>query len=142
MSKYEGGQVILQWDRLGGTAWVTIGQVIDLGGPTLARNAIDSTTRDVPNYWRTFLRGYKDAGELTFNVAYDPSLATHGSATGLIGDFNQDSGTIFAAFRMEFPDATESTFDGFLTGFEETGDLDALLTADVTVKISGQPVLP
>jgi hypothetical protein len=142
MAKYEGGQVTLEWDSAGGTAWTTVGQVGDISGPSVERTAIDATTRDTtPAYWREFIRGYKDGGELTFTIMYDPSLATHGTASGILGDFDEN-GTTIPAWRLGFPDATYCTFDGFLTGSEIGSAIDEALTSDVTVKITGAVTFP
>lgn len=140
MAKYAGHDVTFAWDPAGGTAYATIAQIVDLSGPGLARNAIDTTTRDnATAFWRTFVKGFKDAGEMTFNVLFDPSLASHSSAAGLLSDYNDDSTE--ASFRVTFPDAAVWTFGGFLTDFSITAPLDDNLGGDITVKISGQPTL-
>ena len=139
MTKYEGGGVTLAWDNSGGTSFTDIGQVVDYGGPTLGRNSIDSTTRDDTNKWRTFIKGWKDAGELTFGVALDPALASHSTAAGFLGDFLDDS--TIPNWQITFPDSTTWECLGFLTGSEPTGPLDDLLTADVSIKLSGEPTL-
>ena len=138
MAKYAGHDVDLSWASDGGTVYTTIAQVIDLSGAGYSRNAIDSTTRDNTANWRTFLKGFKDAGEVSLGLAFDPSLASHGTGTaGLLSDFDDDS--TIPNFRITFPDATTWTFAGFLTSFEPSEPLDDLLTADVTVKLSGDP---
>lgn len=138
MTKYAGDQTVLAVDWSGGTVPVTIAQVADIGGPSVARTSIDSTTRD-DGRWRTHLKGMKDGGELTFTLMFDPSETTHGSTSGVLSDINND-GTAFAAFTMTFPDTSAWTFDGFVTGFDMGHPIDDNLTADVSVKIVGAPV--
>lgn len=140
MTKYAGHDADLAWDPAGGTAWVTIAQIVDLSGPSLGRNPIDVSTRDTTGNWREFAKGFKDPGEVTFNVIFDPSLAGHASASGLLSDFNDDSATL-PAWRVTWPDAAVWTFDGFITAQEPGAPLDDALTMDVTVKVSGVPVL-
>lgn len=141
MTKYAGHQATLAMDFAGGTSYTTIGQVVDVTGPSISRTAIDTTTRDnTDNYWRTFIRGMKDAGELTFTVMTDTALATHGTASGLYGDFNQD-GTVFTAVQITLPNAGTWTFDSFATAASESTPLDDAWTTDFTFKISGKPIL-
>lgn len=140
MAEYAGHDTDLHWDPAGGTAFVLIGQIRDLGGPGLQRNPIDSTHRDVTAYWRKFLKGFKDAGELTFDVALDGDLASHGTAalSGMLYDFNND-GVTLPKFRVTFPSGRIWTCSGMITGYEPSSPLDDLETADITVKLSGQP---
>ena len=140
MTKYEGGQVTISWDKAGGTAWTVLGQVGDLNGPSISRTAIDATTRDsASNFWREFVPGYKDGGELGLNVMLDPAL--HGGANGLLSDFNNNSATI-PSWRILFPDGAEMTFDGFVSGADISSSIDEVLTADFSVKVSGPITLP
>lgn len=137
MAKKAGHEVTLRWDANGGTALVTIGQIIDITGPSIERNPIDVSTRDSTGYWREFIKGFKDLGELTFNVVFDGDLQTHGTATGgLLSDF-VNNGSI-PAWQMLFPMGTIS-FRGFLTGAEIAEPLDDALTADITTKLTGAP---
>jgi hypothetical protein len=140
MAKYEGGQVQMAWDPAGGTAWATLAQLGDLSGPNISRTSIDVTTRDTtPSYWREFIRGYKDGGEVSLQLMFDPALATHGTATGILGDFNQD-GTVIPNWKMTFPDNSTCVFKGFVTGSDITSSIDDPLSANVTVKVTGKPV--
>lgn len=140
MTKHVGMLADLYWDPAGGTAWGSaISQVRDISGPSFSRNAIDVTTRDqTDDYWMEYLKGLKDGGELTFDLAFDP--AVHGTASsGLLSDFEEN--TTIPEWRLVFPDSTEWTFPGFLTAFEPAEPLDDVLGASLTVKISGKPTL-
>ena len=140
MTKYAGHDVDLNVDMDGGTTYTTIAQIGDLSGPSISRNAIDVTTRDTtPAFWREFIKGFKDGGEITFTLMFDPSETTHGTTSGFLKDFEVD-GTVIPAWQMAFPDGTNATFDGLLSSFDVSSPLDDALTADVTVKISGAVV--
>lgn len=139
MAEYPGFNTDLYWDRAGGTVFVKVGQIRDLSGPGLSRNAIDSSHRDTTGNWMTFIRGYKDPGEISFDVILDQDLATQGTAaTGLLGDFSQD-GTVNPNVRLIFPDGWKWTCKGFLTGYEPSSPLDDVYSADITLKLSGTP---
>jgi predicted secreted protein len=136
MAKRVGHDVVLQWDRAGGTVYSTIAQIVDISGPSMSRNAIDATTRDSTEYWREFLKGFKDAGEITFNLMYDPALAGHSGTAGILADFYADS--TIPAWRMQLPGSRNYTFRGFSTAFEVGAPLDDALAVDLTVKVTGK----
>lgn len=143
MAKYAAYAATLKVDIDGsgaGTAAV-IGQVRDISGPGLSRDAIEVTSRDSTSIWREFIKGLKDGGEVGFDIVFDPDLATHASATGILKDLTDDS--TIASWIVTFPDTTPTTwtFDGILTAFEPKMPMDGELSADVTVKVSGEPVM-
>ena len=140
MSKYEGSGVTLSWAYNGGTVYTEIAQVRDISGPSYSRETVDSTTRDDANYWNTFIKGWKDGGELSFDVVFDSALATHGTAaTGLLGDIDND-GTVLPKWRLTFPNNDTCTFDGLVSGYEFNYAMNEPISADLTVKVAGKPL--
>jgi predicted secreted protein len=138
-NKNAGHDVTLGIDMAGGTSYTEIGQIIDLSGPSIERNPIDVTTRDSTSNYREFIKGFKDAGELTFGVVLSLALATHGTAaTGLLSDFSDD--VTIPTCQFAFPNGT-ITIDAFVTGAEMSEPLDDALTMDVTLKASGVPTI-
>lgn len=140
MAEYAGHVTTLEWDPAGGTAFVSVAQIRDLSGPSFSRNPIDASHRNTPSYWRKHIKGFKDGGEISFDLAYDGDLASHGTAaiSGLLYDFNNDAATL-AKWRVTFPSGRICTMDGMVTAFEVNNPLDDLLTADVTIKLSSIP---
>lgn len=139
MTEYVGRATELHWDPMGGTAWKKIAQIRDLSLPSFSREEIDTSHRD-QNFWRTFAKGMKDAGEIGFDIMFDPQLASHGtaSASGLLADFAND-GTALPNWKIVFPDTTEWTCLGFVSGFDGDSPQDDALTADLSIKLSGEP---
>jgi predicted secreted protein len=138
MSKDQGFLVTLQWDPAGGTAFSTIGQVMDINGPEISRDEIEVTTRDSTEYWMEFIKGMKNGGNISFGLVLDLSLASHGTAaTGLLSDL-QNEGTI-PAWRLNFPQSRRASFAGFVTAFPPASPMKDALTADITVKVTGKP---
>lgn len=133
MAEYSGYAATLQVDNSG---YTTIGQIRDITGPAMALDAIDSTHRG--SAWKTALPGQLDGGEVTFDIAYDPDLATHaaGAAPGLVYYMVNRTQK---SFRVNFPDSTPATatFTGFVTKFTPKEPQNDLLTADVTIKVGG-----
>jgi predicted secreted protein len=141
MSKYFGGDVLLKLALDGSTNLTTIAQVRDISGPGISRDAPESTARDSTNKWREFIKGFKDGGEVTFDIVFDPDLGTHDDATGILADLNDDD--TIASWQLTWPDDTPTTwtFNGIVTGFEPTAPYKDTLTASVTIKVSGEPVI-
>ena len=57
--------------------WLSIGRTRDLSGPSLSTNDIDITSNDSPEHFKEFIAGLIDPGELTFDIVFDPAVATH-----------------------------------------------------------------
>lgn len=141
MAKIHAFGTAIQWDPAGGSSYTAIGQVESIGGPSLSRDSIDVTTHDNANTWRSFIKGLKDGGEITFSIIYDPALATHDFSTGLLSDFDEDS--VIPNWRLIFPDTANTTWTlpGFLTAFNVNEAIDDAIKADITIKVSGTPTL-
>lgn len=129
MAGYSGYDSRLVW---GGTA---VGQVRDVRGPGMAQEPINTTTRDDGEI-DTFAGGLRNGGEATFDVVYDPQDATQ---TVLRTAYET------GAFAMIELQTTETgtqrpsglRFFGTVTGFEPRAPMRDVLTADVTVQVSG-----
>lgn len=118
---------------------VQIAEVRDISGPSLQQSTAEVTSHTSPGRYREFLSTVKDGGEVSFEIGYVPTEATHGvAAGGLLNDF--DAGTI-NAYSVTFPDATVWSFSAVVTGFEAGMPVDGDLTASVTFKVTGQPTL-
>lgn len=141
MTKYLGFGVEIAWDAAGGTSYETIAQVVDLVPPAIARDSVEATAHDSPEAWREFIKGLKDGGEVTLTIQWDPALGSHSGANGLYSDLGED--VTIPSWRITFPDAdtTTLTFDGFLTAFPIVTPLGDIMTADITLKVTGKPVL-
>jgi predicted secreted protein len=109
--------------------------VTNVGGPGLARDTYDVTAHDSPDQWREFIGGLKDGGEVSLDINYDP--ADHDS---LVADFDDSAPR---NYELAFPTTPETVWglSLILTGFEPAGPHDDKLTATVTFKVTGPPVL-
>lgn len=101
------------------------GEIVDVNGPSLARESID-TTHQGSTAARTFAPAdFYDAGELTYTLHFNPdTLPIISSAAETI--------------TVTWPAGATWAFSGFLTGISNVATLDDKMTADVTVKASGQ----
>lgn len=122
---------------------IEIAEVKDIDGPGFESDNPEVTHLRSPDYWREFIGGLKDGSELTFKVNFLPSNATHNAATGLLSGF-AGSGTIPTdTWQMVFPDpaATTWTLYGPIKSFKTGAQTDKGLEAEVTVKLTGKPIL-
>jgi hypothetical protein len=122
---------------------VEIAEVNDISGPEFSAETIDVTHLKSPNFWREFIANLKDGGELTFKVNLILSDPTHNAATGVLSAL---AGTVAPprdTWDIVFPDAGATTWTvyGPLTGYKTGVATSDKLEAEVTVKVSGAPVL-
>ena len=122
--------------------YVTVAQVRNMSGPTMAADAIDVSHHGLSRMYRRKVQGFKDGGEVTLDLLFDPVEVTHDLTTdGLLELF--DTG-VTHNFRITWPDvgATEWDFSGILTGYEPDAPFDDALTASVTIMVDDAPTFP
>lgn len=112
-------------------AFVAIANVESIDGPGLEREELDVTAHDSPGQWREFVGGLKDAGEVTFDINYDPR--EHDTLTA---DFDDDDPR---NYELAFPVGDPWELAAILTGFEPGAPHDDKLTASITLKLTGDP---
>ena len=90
--------------------------------------------------WRELIGGLKSGGEITFELNYNPAVATQDSSGGLLDDIDQ---TAARNFKLVFPnaDTTEWSFSGWMTAFDINIPLDDKMTASCTIALTGVPTL-
>jgi predicted secreted protein len=115
--------------------FTAIGSVMSVGGPGLSRDTYDVTAHDSPDQWREFIGGLKDGGVVSIDINYNP--AVHDT---LVDDFDDSAPR---NYEVAFPTTPETVWSisALLTGFEPDAPHDDKLTASLTFKLSGPPVL-
>jgi len=140
VAQYTGYGAVLQVHDGGdpGT-FVNIGQVRELSGPSFSLDTAEATVM-AGSGWKEYLPTLRDGGEVSLTVAFDPTLATHDASTGLLSLLV--SGTK-RRFKLLFPSplTVSWTFEGYVTSFEPSFPIDDVMTADITIKVTGQPTL-
>jgi predicted secreted protein len=117
-------------------SFTTIGEITSITMPSISRDAIDATHSESPNQWREFIAGLKDGGEVSAELNMVPGSA---GTTLLMAQLTRSEPT---ACRIIFPaNDYQWSFDAIMTGFESEAPVDDKMTATVTFKITGQPVL-
>lgn len=130
MAEYFGYDVLL---KIGA---VIIGQVRDIEGPGLKMDTVEVTSRD-SSKWRRRIAGLKDGGTVTFEIIYDPDLATHANSSGGV-PYLLLQGTS-SAFSLVLPDSTPTTigFTAFVTSFKPKAPMEGALMADLELQVTG-----
>lgn len=122
---------------------VEIAEVFDISGPEFTSEVIEVTHLKSPDYWREKIGGLKDGGDLTFSVNFILGNATHNAATGLLSAFAGSTSPPFDEWEVVFPDVSNTTWTvyGPITGFTTGATIDDKLQAEITVSLSGAPIL-
>lgn len=131
MAKYSGYDAKLAWQG------VVVGQVRDVGGPALQQEAIDVTTRDDLDQDQ-YVGGLRDGGDLSFDVIYDPALASQTALRTALENGTRGMGELYTtAIGTAQPGGLR--FFGKVTGFQPNAPMRDALTADVSIKLSHRP---
>lgn len=113
------------------STFTAIAEINSISGPTMSRGTIDTTSLDTTGGYRTFIGGFRDAGEITLEMNF--TLAGY---LLLKSDFES---ALQKAYQIVLPDTNETTFDfnGFVTALPLNISPDDKITASCTIKISG-----
>lgn len=112
--------------------YTTISNITTISGPSFTRETIDTTALDTSGGYRTFVTGFRDAGEITFTMNF-----YYKGFDIMKDDFEADTE---ANYQIVLPDnySTTITFDGLVTAMPLTIPPDDTITCDVTIKVSGE----
>lgn len=115
-----------------------IAEVRTIAGPTFTTDILDVTSHCSQGRVREFKAGLIDPGELTFTLAFQPGEPTHGVKSGL--QKLQLSGSV-NNYELAFPSNIGFVwgFQGIVTGLPLNFPIDEVITADVTLKVTGVP---
>lgn len=134
------GTLVKKGDGGAPESFTTIAELMDISGPGLELSTEDVTSHSSPGAWSEFIGTILTAGEVSFEINYIPTDATHDASTGLIADMIN---RVRRNFVIVFPDTGNTTwsFTALVTKVEPTMAVKGILTGKITLKISGQPVL-
>jgi len=117
----------------GSVSFTEIAELRDITPPGLTRNMIEMTTHNEAD--DAHVVGIRRHGELTFNVNFVPTNATHDHSTGLQKAWFDGTRDIY---RITYPDGSQWLFSGFVANFEPDAPVDDRLSADVTIRPTGK----
>lgn len=128
------GTVLKAFDVFTDYAYETVAYVQDINSASLGLDALDSSQHASTSGFRTQVAGVLDPGEITLELLYDYSAATHNLLIDLIA--NRTS----SIFQVVWPDTTADNFVGYVSKFETGAPFDDLLSATVTLRATGTPI--
>jgi tail tube protein len=115
-----------------------IAEIKSIDGISVSSETIESTALDNANGYRSFVTSLKDGGEVTLSCNFN--FTSHNP---LLLEF--ENGTT-STYTIEFPDrlttsGSKWTFSAVITAFSTSVELEDLVGAEITLKVSGKPTL-
>ena len=137
MAKYTAYESVLRVETTP-SVFVDVAQVRDISGPSMTQDAVEVTARDTSK-WRAFTPGLRDGGEVTFDLIYDPDLASHSATNTTTGLVNFLLTGTTKTFRLVMAQSGGDyfAFSGIVTAFTPESPLEDAMTASCTIKITG-----
>lgn len=115
--------------------FTAVANVTTIKGPEIKRDTVDVTAHNSEDAWMEFVGSLKDAGELSVEINYDPALHDI-----FVNDFDDAAPR---NYKIVFPTTPETTWaiKALMTGFSSEAPYDDKLSAELTLKVSGKPVI-
>lgn len=116
-----------------------IANVSNLSGPSRERESIDVTAHNSADKYREFVKGLKNGGEVTVTINYDPTLTDTAS---IEADFEEEDNRNYRIVLLPGEDDEWTwDFEGLITGLSDEFPIDDRMEREMTIQISGKPVL-
>ena len=114
------------------SGYATISEINSISWGGMSRNTIDTTSLDTTGGYRTFITGFRDAGEITLEMNF-----TEDGYGTMLADFELSAER---DYRITFPSPLGTQFDmaGLVTRMPLSIPTDDKITCTVTIKITGQ----
>lgn len=125
------GTKFRRWNTTSGT-WVNIGQVTNIDGPNKSRDSIETTALDTPGGYKTKIPGFREPGQVVLTMNF-----TRATFDIMNADFESDD---LQNYEIVWPDTdtTSEEFQGFVSAVGRATAVGDVVTANVTIDISGQ----
>ena len=126
------GTRLKRWDS---GVWTEIAEIKNINGPTKSKGTIDVTSLSSTGGYREFIGGFKDGGTISMSMIFRRDtydiMNTDFESSGLKN------------YEIIFPDDEDTTieFEAEVTELGLATTTDDAITSDVTLKVSGQPVV-
>jgi len=133
----QGTLLYLATNAGGTTGKQQVAEVTSISGPTMTSDLIDVTSQESSGGFREKIIGLTDPGELSFDIFFNQTIASHDNVAGLLFIF---SNKVSRYFQLKLPSAMGVwQFQGVVNGFEIDASVDDALKASVTIALSGLP---
>lgn len=131
------GMVVSFGTTTGTTTTATLANVTNVSGLDGETETIDVTSHDSGSAYREKVASFLDAGQITFDVNFDPNVATHRATSG--GILWLKDQRINAPWVVTFPGTPvhKVAFQGFVKSAPFEAPFDDKLGMTVTVEVTG-----
>lgn len=108
-----------------------LAEILDFDGASLSKETNEVTSHNQNDKWRRFISSLRDGGEISFDVNFAPER----------DKFKIDKSKI-DLFRIIFPDDdnTQWRLEGTMTGLNPSNPVEGVMTASITIKVTGKPL--
>jgi predicted secreted protein len=133
------GPVSSQGTTIKKTSGTAIAFLTKIEGLSIKANTIDTTALDTEGGYKTFINGFKEVDDVTISGFFD-----YTSHSGILTDMQAGTKD---NYTIQFPPAPGGTtgaswtFDAIVSNFKTGAAVDATVSFDATLKVSGQPTL-
>jgi predicted secreted protein len=133
------GPVSSQGTTIKKTDGTAIAFLTKIEGLSIKANTIDTTALDTTGGYKTFINGFKEVDDVSISGFFDYS-----SHDQLLTDLQAGTKT---NYTIQFPPAPGGTtgaswtFDAIVTTFKTGAAVDATISFDASLKVSGAPTL-
>ncbi len=112
--------------------YVVVAEVVSITPPAMQRDTIDVTHLKSPDSYKEFIAGLSEGGDASIGLNFVPS-----ATDALVAAFDAGAGK----FQITFPNGVTMTFEGIVTSYE-LGEISLdKMSATLTIKATGKPVL-
>lgn len=125
------GTVLSRGDGTSPEAFVAVGDVVSISGPSIAKDEIEVTALD--SAAKEFLSALDDPGEITFDLNWNPQDTEHVLLR------SDAEGNTKGNFRLIWGDvsSTQADFSGEVMEFSLNTEPNDAVKASVRIKLSG-----
>jgi predicted secreted protein len=113
-----------------------IAGLTSINGASLSAETLDTTTLTSDGGYREFTGGFKDGGEVSISGYFEP-----GDTDGQVAVYDAFEAGLAIPFSIIYPQGASWSFNGVVTGFNTSADLEDLIGFEATIKVSGKPTL-
>jgi FPC/CPF motif-containing protein YcgG len=119
-----------------GEVFSDFAEILDVAGPSFAKDTIDVAHSTSPDKYREFIAGFKDAGEVTLTLNM-----VQADFAAILAKFELETTN---NYQLTIPDDNYSTkptivFAGHVTSIGSAYPTQDKVTQDITFKITGKP---
>jgi hypothetical protein len=128
-------------------SWTDVAQIKEIGSATISSDEVDVTTLDanqsgLSTDYKDFLQGFKDPGEISLNLVFDPNLASHGTTNYGLYDLFDGGDTVTARIVFPVSPVNYLVFQGFFRDWETpTFNSSDPVESTFTMRIRQKPTL-